>query len=117
MQMNPQLFASPYPNGAVCAWDGIAAATQAYTLVANYIGKAMDEPSSYLGCSGLYVVDPIYGDEGHQIASGEQEEMLLATFNTLPKNGWFNQQALMDSRKPHLYKPLIMPSSESWRSS
>lgn len=115
MQMNPALFVHPYPDGAVAAWDGIAAAAQAYTLVANYVGTARTAPSAtapYLGRSGIYVPDPVYGSDGsgHQVASGDQEEIRFASFHTVSREGWYNQQTLIASRKPHLYKALIMPS-------
>lgn len=101
---DPLLTRHPYPDGAVTAWAGIAVGAQAYTLAANYVGTA----APYGGRSAMYTLDPFYGLDRPIIASAHGEEAVSVAFTTIQPDWWFNQQKLLDSRKPHHYTIMIV---------
>jgi hypothetical protein len=84
-------------------WDSIALSSQAYTLVANFVGAEYN----YLGSSALYTLDPLYGLDQPQIASLDKEEVLIVDFSTIQSDWWFNQEKLILSRRTAFYKPLV----------
>lgn len=93
----------PYPAGSQTRWNAIAWGAQAYTLVANFTGTAQ----GFRGRSGLYALDPLYGLDRAAVASADREEGLTVRFSAGPVDWWFNQDKLIASRKPWLYKSLI----------
>lgn len=92
-----------YPQGSVSTWDAIAAGAQAYTIVSNFVGTE----KKFLGRSGLYTLDPIYGLDSPVGASSNQEEVLVANFETIQNDWWFNQEKLIQSRRTFCYKRLV----------
>lgn len=101
--LESSLAEKKYPPGAVTSWDAVAAGAQAYTLVGNFVGTV----KKFMGSSGLYTLDPIYGLDRPVTASRDREEVLLADFATVPEHWWFNQEKLIQSRKPFCYKRLV----------
>ncbi len=101
--INQDISANPYPQGSVAIWDAIAIGAQAYTVVANYTGTE----KRFLGRSGIYALDPLYGLDQTVIASAHEEEAVLAEIVTTQPEWWFNQEKLIASRRTHLYKKLI----------
>lgn len=101
--INRHISANSYPHGAVAFWDAIAIGAQAYTVVANYTGTE----KRFLGRSGLYALDPLYGLDQTVVASEHEEEAVLAELVTAQPDWWFNQEKLIASRRTHLYKKLV----------
>lgn len=92
-----------YPQGSVSTWDAIAIGAQAYTIVSNFVGTEQ----KFLGRSGLYTLDPIYGLDHPVRASSNKEEVLVVNFTTIQNDRWFNQEKLIQSRRTFCYKRLI----------
>ncbi|UOQ92385.1 nitrilase [Halobacillus shinanisalinarum] len=107
MEINRAISKNPYPDNAMVTWDAVAIGAQAYTVVANFIGTDKD----YLGGSGLYTLDPLYGLDQPVVASMGEEEVITAEFDTLQSDRWFNQEKLLQSRQTPYFKPLIIESS------
>jgi predicted amidohydrolase len=103
LQLNQEIPAHTYPQGSFSFLDSIALSTQAYVIMANFIGTT----KRYCGRSALYTLDPLYGLDTPSIASSQVEEVLTVSFKTLQKNWWFNQEKLITMRRTHLYKPLV----------
>jgi len=103
IEINRNISANKYPDGAMCLWDSIAMSAQAYTIVSNYVGT----DQNYSGCSALYTLDPLYGLDQPKVASRDKEEVLIVNFTTLQNEWWFNQEKLIHSRRTYFYKPLI----------
>jgi len=104
IEVNKGMSANEYPEGSMALWDSVAMSAQAYTLIANFVGTK----SGYFGRSGLYVLDPLYGLD-QPIVAGEDETALIVNFKTLQNDWWFNQQMLINCRRPYFYKPFIKP--------
>ena len=103
MSAHPDMSANKYPEGSMVTWDAVAIGSQAYTLVANFVGTK----SGYLGRSSLYTLDPLYGLDQPAVASGDQEEVFVVKFKTIQAQWWFNQENLLLSRRTPYYIPLI----------
>ncbi len=97
-----------YPEGALSVWDSTARTAQAYTLVANFVGG-----DGFLGRTALYGLEPSESHDRPIVASGDSEEVLVVEFTTLAKNWWFNQEKAVSSRRPSLYRPLILESASA----
>jgi predicted amidohydrolase len=103
LKANQDIPDNRYSEGAMSLWDSIALSSQAYTLVANFVGAEYN----YLGSSALYTLDPLYGLDQPQIASLDKEEVLIVDFSTIQSDWWFNQEKLILSRRTAFYKPLV----------
>lgn len=103
IEINRHISVNPYPSNAITTWDSIAMTAQAYTIVSNFIGTE----EGYLGGSGLYTLDPLYGLDQPVIASKDKEEVFFMRFSTLQNEWWLNQEKVILSRRVHLYNLLI----------
>jgi len=95
-----KLSMNPYPDNAMCLFDAVALTSQSYTLIANFTGN------SYMGGSGKYALDPLYGLDFVELLNKE-EKAFCVKFDTLHREWWFNQEKLIGGRSPLLYKPII----------
>ncbi|WP_051271539.1 nitrilase-related carbon-nitrogen hydrolase [Shimazuella kribbensis] len=103
LSTHPDLSFQPYPTNAMGMWSAIGIDTQAYTLVANFVGTKND----YLGGSSLYTIDPLYGLDHPMVASNNQEEAFIVTFKTLQTDWWFNQERYLLARRTSHFSPLV----------
>ncbi len=103
IQTPKEMSASPFPDNAMVLWDAVSEGAEAYTVTANFVGG----DAGYLGSSALNTLDPLYGSDVQSCASKDGEEAFVAEFDTLLKDGWYNQQKLVDSRRTDYYKPLV----------
>ena len=103
LTLHPKLMQNKFPVNSMTTWDATARFAQAYTLIANFVGTKQ----RYKGGSGIYTLDPIYGEQFPQIASSDKEEALRVDVPILKEDWWFNQQKLLLSRRTAYYKPLI----------
>lgn len=103
MEINKEISANRYPDGAMVLWDAVAIGAQAYTVVANYVGTG----KNYLGRSALYTLDPLYGLDQPVVAPCNRECALVVNFQTIQPDWWFNQEKLIVSRRTPYYIPLI----------
>lgn len=116
IRVDPKLLKKTYPQYTMTFWYNIAKFSQAYTLVANYVGGKQN----YQGSSALYSLDPV---EDHYIpitASNQKEQTLYVSFDTLGKKDWWiNQQYLIDGKRSELHAPLTLdyssPCFKNWR--
>ena len=97
------MSASPFADNAMVLWDAVSEGAEAYTVIANFVGG----DAGYLGSSALNTLDPLYASDVQSCASKDDEEAFVAEFDTLLKDGWYNQQKLVDSRRTDYYKPLV----------
>ena len=104
MEINPKVSGNPYPEGSVVLWDAVAMASEAYTVVANYVGTE----AGYAGRSSLFTIDPIYQLDQPVVASGDKEQSLVVKFKTLQSDWWINQNEIILSRRTDAYKPLVV---------
>lgn len=103
MEINETISVNKYPKGSMTLWDSTAISSQAYTIVANFVGT----DKNYQGRSSLYTLDPLYGLDQPIVASNEKEEALIFSFKTLQNKWWFNQEKLISSRRTPYYMKLI----------
>lgn len=103
IKASPTMPANKYPKGSMSLWDSVALSAQAYTIVSNFTGTGND----YKGRSALSTLDPLYGLDQPVVASNNNEEALVVDFSTIQSDWWWNQEKVILSRKPHLYKPLV----------
>ena len=106
---NKNISASRYTEGALTTWDAIATGSQAYTLVANFVGTY----KNFLGSSALYTLDPHYGLDQPIIAAHNKEEALVVNFSLIQSDWWYNQEKLIISRRTIFYKPLVIEKKEN----
>jgi predicted amidohydrolase len=104
MTINKNMSSNKYPEGALVVWDAVAMGAQAYTLVANFVGSE----KQFLGRSGLYTLDPLYGLDQPVVATVNKEQALVVSFKTLQSKWWFNQENLLLSRRTPYYVPLVV---------
>lgn len=104
VQVNQQAVANPYPEKSMVLWDAVAFSSQAYTIVANFVGSE----NKYRGESALYTLDPLYGLDQAKVASSNTEQSLLVQFKTKQNDWWLNQKNMVTSRRTSYYKPLII---------
>jgi predicted amidohydrolase len=104
MLINRNMSSNKYPEGAVVVWDAVAMGAQAYTLIANFVGSE----THFLGRSGLYTLDPLYGLDQPAVATVNQEQALVVSLKTLQSKWWFNQEYLLLSRRTPYYVPLVV---------
>lgn len=98
-------LAVPYPANTNIVWYSTAKTTQAYLVVANFVGSEKD----YKGSSGLYSLDPTNGYYPPALASNDEEVALALNFQTIaPGTWWTSQQYIIDGRRPSIYVPLIL---------
>ena len=96
------LFTNPYPKNSMIYWYAIAKCMQAFTVVANPSGGALQ------GSSGVFTVQPVMG-EAATVGSGAGTEIVTAPFTTLgTKLSWMNQQVLVTQRRADLAVPLTL---------
>jgi predicted amidohydrolase len=112
-----KLYARGYPKNTMIYWHAIARTAQVYTLAANYVGGT----AGYKGSSGLFSLDPVEGYLPPRVASEEREELFLATFETLGRDDWWNNQArLIVGRNVSIVAPLMFPTGskafQDWQS-
>ncbi len=104
IEANRHIVARAYPKNAVLKWDAIAIYTQAYLVVANYTGTE----ANYVGGSGLYTVEPIFGHDMLSLA-GAEECGFVTRFETLAAEAWWiDQEKRVGTRRAAHYKPLIV---------
>lgn len=104
LDVSPDLFAERYPANTMKLWYAIAKTAQAYTLVANYVGKG------YLGGSGLFTLNPVDANDPAVVASTDKEQVLAVNFTTLADPSWWmSQQKLIGGRRVDLCAPLTFP--------
>lgn len=104
IEANPRIVARAYPENAVLLWDSIAVGSQAYLVAANYVGTS----SGYVGGSGLYSLEPIYGKD-QPLLAGREETGFVVRFQTLAaEKWWLDQEKKIASRHPAHYIPLIV---------
>ena len=104
IEANPRIVARNYPKQAVLLWDSLAIGTQAYLVVANYVGTE----KGYAGGSGLYTLEPIYGKDQPRL-TGTEEIGFVTRFETLAaETWWMNQEVRVITRKPNFYTPLTI---------
>ena len=105
IEANPRIVARDYPSHAVLLWDSLAVGMQAYLVVANYVGTE----KGYVGGSGLYTLEPIYGKDHPPKLAGTAEEGFVTRFETLAaEKWWMNQEIRICSRKPNFYSLLTV---------
>jgi predicted amidohydrolase len=102
-ELESSIAKKKYQPGLVSTWDAIAVGAQSYTIVSNFVGTEQ----KFLGKSGLYTLDPIYGLDYPVGASSDKEEVLVVNFSTIHNDWWFNQEKLIQSRKTFCYKRLV----------
>ena len=102
LKFNYEVSANRYPEGSMALWDSLAMTAQAYTVIANYVG------GNFRGRSGIYTLDPMYGLDQPVVASAAGAEALVGQFKTLALDWWLNQEAIILSRRTHMYTPLVM---------
>lgn len=103
VQTPKEMSASPFADNAMVLWDAVSEGAEAYTVTANFVGG----DAGYLGSSALNTLDPLYASDVQSCAGKDDEEAFVAEFDTLLKDGWYNQQKLVDSRRTDYYKPLV----------
>ena len=100
---NRNIPKNKYPENAMCLWDVLASNSQAYAVVANYSGGR----DGYLGGSGVYALDPIFGLDVTTLAPAAGESAVFAEIKTPARDWWYNQDKAIAMRQPHMYLPLI----------
>lgn len=94
-------------RGGMVLWDSLAWNFLYYTVVANFVGTS----NAYLGKSGIYSLDPIYGLESPALAKSTDEEAVAGSFWTIhggDVNHWITQELYINSRRHGaVYYPLI----------
>lgn len=101
LQIAPDLFTERYPENTMALWYGMAKSTQAYTLVANFVG------GDYLGSSGLFTLNPVDALNPPITAPKDTETALAVQFTTQAEpDWWMSQQKLMTGRRVDLCAPL-----------
>ncbi|WP_067928019.1 nitrilase-related carbon-nitrogen hydrolase [Alicyclobacillus shizuokensis] len=93
-----------FPEGVLTMWNRTALDTQAYTIVSNFVGTVL----GFQGTSAVYMLDPLYSGEVPVIAPTNCEEVLIAEFDTLHRERWFNQDKLISSRRTPSYIPITI---------
>ena len=106
IRINPNI--NPHSQqGGMVLWDDMAWSNLYYVVVANFVGTG----KRFLGRSGIYSLDPIYGIESPGLARGIKEQTVVGLFQTLnngERSHWIDQQKYIASRRPDdLYYPLI----------
>jgi len=93
--------------GGMVLWDDMAWTNFYYAVVANFVGT----DRNFLGRSGIYSLDPIYGITSPAIARTTRPEIVSGRFRTLHggvKKHWADQERYVGSRRSDdLYYPLI----------
>ncbi len=103
LDVDPGISKNDYPANADVRWDALARFSQATTVVANWSG----EP--FFGASGIYGIDPIYGLDKTNTATGHAPAVVSERVDLRKrKTWWFNQQHLITLRRPELYTPLFL---------
>jgi len=115
LEISPDLFAERYPSNTMSLWYAIAKTSQAFTVVANFVGDG------YRGSSGLFTLNPVDASDPPLTASSDAEQALTVHFTTLaPPGCWMSQQALITGRRVDLLAPLTFPTDseafKTWRS-
>ncbi len=103
MEIHPKVSGNRYPEGSVVLWDAVAMGSEAYTLVANYVGT----DRMFLGRSSLFTLDPLYQLDQPVVAGEMAEETLVVKFTTLQNDWWVNQEMLISSRRTDYYMDLV----------
>lgn len=99
--VNPALH--PASGSGMYLWDSRARDNCFYLLVANYAGTGQ----GYLGGSGIYGIDPIYGLDRPQVLAASND-VLVTTIKTLQKQWWYHQDLFIACRrKDESYYPLL----------
>ncbi len=106
IQMDPEVH--PHASlGGMVLWDDLASSNYFYVVAANFVGT----DRGYLGRSGIYSLDPIYGIVSPAIACTNCAEIISGRFRTLHngvKKHWIDQQRYIGSRRPDdLYHEII----------
>lgn len=114
--VDEKLLTKAYPENTMTFWYNIARYSQAYTLIANFVGGQQ----KYQGSSAVYGLDPV---EAHGIpitASNVSEQGLNVSFDTLGnQNWWMTLSYLIQGRRADLLAPLTLdyhsPCFKTWR--
>lgn len=103
VNVDPGLLIKPYPSNTMTHWYNVAKYSQAYTLVANYVG------GSWKGSSAMYSLDPVQDHYVPLVASLQDEIAFPVSFDTLgPMNWWMNQTYLITGQQVALNAPLTL---------
>lgn len=94
-------------RGGMVLWDDLAWTNFYYVVAANYVGTGR----GYLGRSGIYSPDPIYGIASPALARTAGPEVVAGGFRTLHngiKRHWTDQNRFVGSRRSDdLYYPIV----------
>jgi len=93
----------PDSGKAMVYWDIRARENCFYLIVADYTGGESD----YIGGSGVYGIDPVYGLDQSNFLGTSVEGVMVTSFRTLPKN-WYTQERFLACRRADgTYNPLF----------
>lgn len=110
VEVDPGLLIKPFPDNTMFMWYNIGKYAQAYTLVANYVGGEQKD----LGSSGMYSLAPIQGFYPPQLASNNQAQAYIVSFDTLGSSDWWiNQNDYIIGRRAELSAPTLLASNSS----
>jgi predicted amidohydrolase len=107
------LFAHGYPANTVNFWYSTAKTSQAFTVVANHIGRGSQ------GSSGVFTINPVDAFPPI-VASVDKAESTTLTVPLLGESDWWmNQHKLISGRRADLAVPLRLatdsPEFIAWR--
>ncbi len=109
VQVSPSIH--PDSGKALVYWDIRARENCFYLIVADYTGGELD----YLGGSGVYGIDPVYGLDKSNFLGTSVEGVVVTNFKTLPEN-WYTQERFLACRRPSgTYDPLFLRFSKPRR--
>lgn len=92
---------------AMVYWDIRARDNCFYLVVADYTGGE----SGYIGGSGVYGIDPVYGLDKSNFLGTNVEGIVVTSFRTLPEN-WYTQDHFLACRRADgTYDPLLLDSN------
>ena len=116
VEVDPGLLIKPFPQNTMFIWYNIGKYAQAYTLVANYVGGKQNDR----GSSGLYSLAPIQGLYPPQLASSDQSQAYVVSFETLgAPDWWINQNDYIIGRRAELSAPALVatdsPCFVAWK--
>lgn len=104
IEADSRLVVRKYPDNAVLLFDQTAQYMQTGLVIANYVGTNI----GFVGGSGMYVPDPVYGRDRIQLA-GFKETGFVSRIKTLSNlDYWMNQDIRILTRKPWYYAPLTI---------
>lgn len=108
--VDPGLLTQPFPVNTMSFWYNFARYSQAYTLIANYVGGSQH----YKGSSGLYSLDPVQAHFPPALASDSMETAFYISFPTIGSpDWWMNQEYLNVGQRVDLNVPLTLSTKNA----